>query len=194
METGELIDRYRNTNSIMRSLLLIAAAVIVPLFILFEDGTLLSEELEMVRQSHDATKIKLDRAVRSTAELPQLEQRLAGIELGLDRARRFLPKSIEFDEILAQTGLFEKELGVQVVRFVPGAEAQPNTEMRYAEVPVEITVRAEFGKAMQFFDRLVHMDKLTHLRNVSFERSRDVDADAGEVVAKASLILFRDLG
>lgn len=194
MEIEELVERYRNTNSIVRSVMLVVAATVIPLFVLFDDGATLNEELETTRQSHEAIKTKVDRAVRNTAELPQLEQKLAGIELGLDRARRFLPKSIEFDEILAQTGLYEKEFGVQVVHFVPGAEVRPNTEMRYVEVPVEITVRAEFGKVMQFFDRLVHMDKLTHLRDVSFEQAKDGKGEQGEVLAKASLILFRDLG
>src|SRR5690606_20750015 len=126
-------------------------------------------QVEESRAARDAIKAKIDNAVNSSSELPELERRVTQTEQGLEKARRYLPPSIEFDEVLSATGMLEKELGVQVMKFVPGIETQPNPDIRYAEVPVEITVKADFNRVMQFFDRLVHMEKLTHLRNITFE-------------------------
>lgn len=193
MDFDEITDRYRNTNFVVRLIIVLIAAAIIPAFIVWDEAPGLQEELENAQNSHSAMKAKLARAERDKAELPALEQRLATIERGLERARKVLPQSIEFDEILSATGLYEKETGVQLVRFAPGSEIQPDPAIRYAEIPVEITVRANFGRVMQFLDRLVHMEKLTHLRHISFETVTD-KSEPGTVTAKASLILFRDLG
>lgn len=193
MDMDELTDRYRNANFVVRLILVLVAATIVPAFIVWDEGPILQEELQNAEASHAAMKAKVAKAERDKAELPTLEQRLRTVESGLERARKILPKSVEFDQILSTTGLYEKETGVRLVRFAPGEEVQPDPAIRYAEIPVEITVRADFGRVMQFLDRLVHMEKLTHLRNISFETSTD-KAEPGVVTAKASLILFRDVG
>lgn len=193
MDMDELTDRYRNANFVVRLILVLVTAAIVPAFIVWDEAPGLQEELENAEAAHAAMKAKLAKAERDKAGLPALEQRLRTVESGLDRARKILPKSIEFDQILSATGLYEKETGVRLVRFAPGEEIQPDPAIRYAEIPVEITVRADFGRVMQFLDRLVHMEKLTHLRNISFETSTD-KAEPGIVTAKASLILFRDVG
>lgn len=193
MDMDALTDRYRNSNFIVRLAMVLLAAAIVPAFIVWDEGPALQEELQNTEASHAAVKVKLARAERNKAELPALEQRLRTVESALERARKILPKTVEFDQILSATGMYEKETGVRLVRFAPGEEIQPDPAIRYAEIPVEITVRADFGRVMQFLDRLVHMEKLTHLRNISFETTAE-KAEPGVVTAKASLILFRDLG
>lgn len=193
MDLDELIDRYKNTNFLIRTAILLLIAIIPPALLYIDQGETLEQELQTSQTNFEVVNRKVSRVKRDVAELPELEKKLLEVERSLDKARRVLPKTVEFDEVLAQTGMYEKEIGVQVVRFMPGASTESAGGARYAEVPVELIVKSEFDKVMQFFDRMLHMEKLTHIRNITIKSAED-GKNPGVVEAKASLVLFRDAG
>ncbi|RYF44909.1 MAG: hypothetical protein EOO38_16990, partial [Cytophagaceae bacterium] len=72
----------------------------------------------------------------------------------------------------------------------------------YKEVPVEIEMQGTFVDTMRFMDRLVHMQSLTHMRNIRFTATEEVqdkkkpvlaDARGRKVDSKAKLILFKGI-
>ncbi|MGE0172999.1 MAG: type 4a pilus biogenesis protein PilO [Oligoflexales bacterium] len=194
MDQYILIDRVRNTGLFTRLVVLAVLAIGAPLMFFMDEAQLVSEEFEAAQQTKEVAKKKYDKFTEKIKALPALEEKLASVEKNLNEAKKYLPASIEFDEVLALTGRFEKEVGVSVTRFAPKEELRPNPQIQYAEVPVEIVVRADFIRVMNFFDRLTHTEKIMHLRDIIFEPVKSESAEPGTVEAKAQLILFRATG
>jgi Tfp pilus assembly protein PilO len=178
----------------MRLLVLALLAVGVPAFYFMDEAELVAQDFESAEQGKEIAKRKYDKAMEKVKALPALEEKLAGVEKNLEEAKKYLPPKIEFDEVLALTGRFEKEVGVTITRFAPKEEARPNPSIQYAEIPVEVHVKADFVRVMNFFDRLMHTEKIMHLRDVTFEPILKEGSEPGVVEAKAMLILYRATG
>lgn len=203
MDLEDLIDRYRSYPDKIRLLAIGLLATVPGLFHWFEEGDLLHEQLIEVQGQEQAEKARLESAKRKVSELPQILKKINQTEISLEKARRFLPDRVPMNEVLAKLGSFEDDLDIQLVKFIPGQENQPNPQMEYREIPVDLTVRATFPRIMRFYDRILHMENLTHLRKITFSRvgnEAEVNADQSvekvnaEVQSEAQLILFKGDG
>jgi Tfp pilus assembly protein PilO len=194
MDSYLIIERVRETSLFTRLLVLTVMAVSVPGYYFYDQDEILSQELETQQEATLLARKRYAKAVQQVKELPMLEEQLGTVEKGLAEAKKYLPEKIEFDEIVSLAGQFEKELGVTIVKMKPETEVRPNLEIQYAEIPVELIVKADFMKIMTFFDRLMHTQKIMHLRNIEFEAVVGDDIEPGLTQAKASLILFRSTG
>ncbi len=196
MEVEDIVEKYRGVPNKKRWVMVALVALLPALFHLYEEGDSLSAELEQARSNESAERGRLESAKRKVAELPALLAKVSEIEAGLEKAKKILPDNVAIDTILATLGQFEADLDVSVLRFVPGTEVQPNTQIEYKEVPVELTVQSSFPQVMRFYDKILHMQTLTHLRAIEFNKVEANDenaADSGKIESRAKLILFKGL-
>jgi Tfp pilus assembly protein PilO len=199
MEIEDLIDRFRLLPAKTRYALVVVIALLPALYYWLEQGDTLQRELERARQEEAAVRGRLESAKRKVAELPALLTQVESIEADLQRAKKILPDKVEMDQVLASLGNFEKDLDIKMYKFAPGNEVQPNPQIDYKEIPVELTVRASFQQIMRFYDRVLHMPNLTHLRAIQFSSVDDDgdDEDGGQrapiVESTSKLILFKGL-
>ena len=202
MELEELTDKYRALKPQMRYGI-VAILGLVPVGYLWMDtGDSLEVRKVQVEQEYQTERQTFEDARQKAAELPALEAKLSEIEIELEKAKEFLPDKIEIDAILAFMGGLEKELDVKLMKFTPGAETLGQNGLEYKEIPVEIVMNGTFANTMRFMDRLVHMQNLTHMRNIQFtapevEAVNEADKDAAPVESvkrvdsQAKLILFK---
>ncbi len=193
MDWETLVYRYKSLKTLHRYLIVFGVAVLIGLWHWTDDGGELEENLTAAQQEEEGARAKFEAAKKKAGQLPALMQKVSEVEGQLERAQKHLPKSIEFDEILARIGVMEKELGVKMMHFKPNEEVQPNPQLQYKEIPVEITLKADFASIMNMFDRLVHLDQLTHIRDITFKAETGDDIPPGTTVATASLILFKSM-
>lgn len=203
MEWELLLDKYKNLNIAVRIAALMFLATLYPAYLYWEEQGLLLEELDEIRITRDLVQKKFDKNREKSAKLPELQEQLADIEEDLQKAKKILPEKVEQNELLSKIGSFEKELNIKIVNYKPGQESRPNQSLEYIEVPIQLEVMAPFPKIMLFFDRLVHLPMLTHIRDISFkvvenggeekEKGSEKKERKGEVVAAASLILFKSI-
>lgn len=195
MEVEELVDRYRRSPANRRYALIFLISLLPAAYYWLEEGDALQTQYEQAKDEESAIQGRLENNRRRVAELPKLLSRVKQIEEELEKARRILPNKVEIDQILADLGRFEKELDVKLHKFVPGAEVQPNPEMEYREIPVDLTLRGTFPQIMKFYDRILHLPNLTHLRAIQFNAitSADVEGTAGNTIVESTskLILFK---
>ncbi|MBC7660507.1 MAG: type 4a pilus biogenesis protein PilO [Chitinophagaceae bacterium] len=202
MELDEIFDKYRAWKPQYRYGLILAIGVIPAINTWQSSGDTLHERKAALDGEVDNEKRKFEVARQKAAELPAREAKLNEIEGELVKAKEFLPDKIEIDNILAIIGGLEKELDVTLVNFKPGSEQMGNGSTEYKEMPVELEMRGTFVNTMRFMDRLVHMQNLTHLRNIDFKSIESTSeeekkkTELGPPVAKklqstAKLILFK---
>jgi Tfp pilus assembly protein PilO len=197
MELEDLIDKYRNSKQQIRYGLVILVALLPALHTWLTQGDALEARRNQVEVGVNDERHKFEAAKQQVAELPELMAKLSEIEEELTRAKQFLPDRIEMDNILGSLGKLEKELDVKIFKFSPGQEYQPNMNLEYKEIPVELVLHAPFPQTMRFLDRLVHMPNLTHLRNIQFGNAiQNVDRKEGDapiLETSARLILFKGI-
>ena len=196
MDIDIITDRYRNARLIQRVGIVIIFAVMPPAYIYWEEGDKQTAELEAAQAAEQDARSKFTAAQKKKEEVPKIQERHNQIEQLLERAKKYLPDKIEIDEVLGLAATFEKELNVQIQKFgpmdalaaadVPAAGGNAN----YREIPITIEVRSDFRKVMAFFDRLVHLDKVAHLRQMDFTAESTPLNETGVTVGKAHLILF----
>lgn len=200
MDWESLLERYRDIKIAIRLVILAFLAAIYPLYYWVEDEDLLSQKIDESRMEEKITRKKYESYREKVATLTELEEKLSMIEVGLQKAKAYLPDAIALDDLLKDIGMKEKELGVRLVNFEPGQEVRPKADLEYKELPIAISVKADYRKIMQFFDYLVHMKNLTHIREISFKGEPTSLAggaadgqEEGVVTATASLVLFKGL-
>lgn len=202
MELEEFTDKYRALKPQMRYGIVAILGLFPAGYHWMNTGDSLEIRKVQVEQEYQTERQTFEDARQKAAELPALEAKLSEIEIELAKAKEFLPDKIEIDAILAFMGGLEKELDVKLVKFTPGVEANGQNGLEYRELPVEIVMNGTFANTMRFMDRLVHMQNLTHMRNIQFsapeaETVNEEDKDAvpvetvKRVESQAKLILFK---
>ena len=160
-------------------------------------------EKESAIEAVERSRIKYDKNKKKVADLKDLESKISTIENGLDKAKTLLPTEISMDKILSSLGQMEVDFRVKLRSFSPANSFIDNTELGYSKIPVKLSLEGDFIQTMQFLDKLVHMDSLTHLRNISF--SKEVEAEDGpskmmqstesndQVMSNVDLIIYKGL-
>lgn len=194
----ELIERYKDLNIKNRMIILILAAMLPTYYYWTGEGDTLQEDLEIAEQDLSRAERSLNKHKGNSAKLPELNAKIANIQVELEKAKKILPDRVFINKTLAHIGKLEKDYQVKVNRFEPGAEVQPNPDIDYKELPIDLEISGQFPQVMRFFDSLVHLQYLTHLRDVLIERQEvsQVESAANvrtEVVARTKLILFKGL-
>lgn len=191
MELEDLVDKYRSAKIQVRGALLLIVGVLPGLYVWSNEVEVLESQKLQIESEVGEERSKFESARQKVAELPALLSKLTEIEEELVKAKQILPDKIEIDSILASLGKLETELDVKLVRFTPGQEVQPNPQLEYKEIAIDIVLSAPFPQTMRFLDRLVHMQNLTHVRNIQF--SQPTDNGSKNLESSAKLILFRGI-
>jgi Tfp pilus assembly protein PilO len=194
MDLDELVDKYRGAKKQVRFGLVALVSLLPALNEWFTSGEILEGQRVQIESELSAATEKFNAAKSKIAELPALLTKLTEIEGELVKAREILPERVEFDSILSALGGLEKDFGVTIAKFTPGQEVQPNPQLEYKEVNIDLELRGDFGSTMRFLDRLVHMPNLTNIRNIQFTaRSNSKPGENPILDSKAKLILFKGM-
>jgi Tfp pilus assembly protein PilO len=197
MEVEEIVDKYRGSKSQVRFGLLVLIGLLPAINLWLNDGEALEDRKIAVEADYISERDKFESAKQKSAELPALLAKLTEIETELGKAKRILPDKIEMDSILGQLGALEKEVDVKLTKFTPNPEIMGEAGLEYKELPVDITIQGQFTNIMRFMDRIVHMQNLTHMRNIQFaameateEEKKLTQAPPRKLESTARLVLF----
>lgn len=211
MAFEEQLYAYKSTTKAKRYLIMIVIGVLGPAYYFYEEGSAVEQQVQQVESKESITRMKFAKAVQKKKKIPELKETLTETEEQLELATRVLPNEFYIDEILQSTAEFSRDLGVDIESFKPGKEVQPNKSIKYAELPIEVETQGNYSNIATFLDRLVHMDKLVHLRGIHFSdatldkssienwnklspRQKSDKADINSTIkAKFAMVVFRGL-
>jgi len=166
LELAEIKERYKGMPMWGRMLLASVLGVLPALFFYVQEGEALQLALDEVRSDEALWRTKFDKARGQKAMLPQLEEKLAFTEDQLKKAQQSLPETFAVDDLLQKTATAAKETGVELRAFVPDKEILGGSAVKYKEMPIKVEAWGNFAQVASFYDRLVHLDHILHLRNI----------------------------
>lgn len=168
MDIREYIDRFRAMALWKRWSMLAILAILPALYDLWDSGQILIEERDIAEQNRVAADAAFTRAKEKKAQLPKLEKELAQTQAEMASARKALPDEFYMDQILEKTSILADDSGVRLLAFDPGEGRPSNTAFKYVELPVTLDVIGSYSQIVAFYDRLVHLDLLVHVRDFHF--------------------------
>lgn len=167
MSFDEIKAKYRLIITWKRLVLCASLAVSPSIYVLVTQWQDLYDEKELSIQERDVAEKNLNDAKEKKKNLPKLEEQIAKLENEIKEAKKKLPDEFLMDQILEKTEIMAQQLGVSLRVFHPGTGVISDTAFKYLELPIRLDVSGTFGQVLSFFDHIVHMDLLVHVRNTS---------------------------
>ena len=180
MDLDILLDNYKNSSIRKRLIFCIIVGLLPSIYTLINDYDELLLEKESAVEATEISRLKYDKNKKKVASLSDLESKVNAIETGLNKAKRLLPNEISMDKILSALGQMERDLEVKLKSFTPAEKFEDNSALGYSSIPVKLSLEGDFSETMKYLDQLVHMDSLTHLRNISFSNGNEETKEGGD--------------
>lgn len=175
---------YRDMSIVKKAVLIIAVGSTPGACKYMDEAELLNEDLERAYNARDAAKTKFEKARKQKANLPKLEEQLAFTEAELAKASDKLPDEFAMGKILQKTAMIAQDVGIELNLFQPGQESPAGTVFKYVELPIALQMVGTYGQIATFFDRIVHLDMLVHIKDTELSvaplESDEDDATANE--------------
>lgn len=191
----EFKENYKDMSFRKRALIMIVVGMLPAGYIYWDEGINLSEELQAAQETKIAENKKYQVAKSKTEKLPLLEEQFTRVKEQLRKAQEKLPNKIYMDDILHSTASIAKETGIRFKSFKPGAERIVQGSYQYAEMPILLSFTAKYNQIMSFFDNIVNMEKIIHLRNINMSAVRGKASSGGVDVVlidtQVELVVFR---
>lgn len=121
-------------------------------------------ELEEVSAENVALREAIAKKTHLLANLSTIEERVAMLDLELDKALQELPNQKELDELLAGISDKAKDSGLEIKLFQPRGEQEKGF---YAEVPVNLIVNGTYHEVATFFDEIAHLKRVVNLDQIT---------------------------
>ena len=173
MAFESLTDRYK-TLPIWKRIILLGFIGISPSILkIVEDGQALQDELNMARVSRDASERKFKKSRKRKANLPKLEEQLAHTEGQLALASKKLPDEFVIEKVLQKVSIIAQDVGLDLREFDPGDGAPTGGLFKYVELPIRLEVFGTYGQIATFFDRIVHLELLVHIKDIEMQASME---------------------
>ena len=183
MDVESIKISYRQMSIVKKLLIIVFVGAIPGSCAYFEEGPILQEDLERAENSRDAAKSKFQKAREQKANLPKLEEKLAFTEGELSKASKKLPDEFVMGKILQKTAMIAQDVGVDLQLFQPGKGAPAGSIFKYVELPVSLQVIGTYGQIATFFDRIVHLDLLVHIKNIEMALAQSSEKSISERTA-----------
>lgn len=121
-------------------------------------------ELEEVSEENRALREAIAKKTELISNLSKIEERVAMLDIELDKALQELPNQKELDELLAGISDKAKDSGLEIKLFQPKGEQGKGF---YAEVPVNLIVNGTYHEVATFFDEIAHLKRVVNLDRIT---------------------------
>jgi type IV pilus assembly protein PilO len=191
----ELIERIKHMPLKARLVVALALGIVLPLYFVFMDEVeAVDWELEDARTQYESIEIKYNKAKRQKNDMPELEKKHEFTQKQLAEAKKRLPDVYHMDSILEFVAKSSDESGVKLLEFTPNDEEFKDTGYSYVEMPINLGVEGSYNQIGVFFDKLVHMEKMVHIRDLNAQQiQKQQDDPTGiELTKEAKLAQILD--
>lgn len=173
----ELLERLKNAPLIAKVALAILLGSLPNIYTYTEETPVLEQGREQAVQERERQRMLYIKAKQDAEKLVKLEVTLKNIRENLTQAKKYLPDKIEMDEVLHTIARFCKRYSVDLDKFQPKAEEPSTSQARYITKPIEVELVGRFVDIARFFDSVVHLQKIVHLRNVRLTKAGEQNQD-----------------
>lgn len=191
MHFADLVIWYKNAATSRKILILAAIAAILPGFYLADNFSDYNDRYIASQNARDQAEKKFKKAREERDRLPKLEEKLETTEKELALASKQLPNQFQMELILQKVSMMASDSGVTLEVFTPQDAKVTGSAFPYVELPIHIQARGTFGRITTFFDKIVHLEMMVHIRDMDLigemSKGSGLDSDKMESAEKRSV-------
>ena len=177
MAFEDTIERIKLIDQSKRVAFAAFLGIAIPAYDFWESYEPLNENLQVAVQVKESARIEYERAKKDRERLPELEKQLQFTQEQLKLAQAKLPESFDIDQILQMTAESATGSGIQISLFEPGTARISPQSSDYMEKSIKLECTGKFLQLATFIDRLVHLEKIIHIKNMQLTSKMDVEED-----------------
>lgn len=180
MDIEDLIERYQDIEIWKRVVSIVFIAFVPGIFDLWSQWDSVSRDQEQATLNKATEKKKLENYIKKHQELVILEKELLSKESEFQVAQLKLPDEIFIDKVLQRTELIAKDLGMILKVFQPKEEIPSESEFKFLKLPIALEIVGTYGQIATFFDRIVHLEMIVEIENISLTVQAPESSEKGE--------------
>ncbi len=158
--------------------LIIFFVILIVLLILFFHFPYTSnkKKIKELTDERNALQAEVQAAEAAKAHLPELQAKIARLEIEWARAQEMLPKEKEIPSLIQQISNSGIKAGVSFLLFKPSG---PNlTQKSYAEIPVQIKVACGYHQLGRFLSNIGNLARIVNVPSVKIATGKERSVEA----------------
>ena len=132
-------------------------------------------KISLLTANRDSLRIEVQKAEAAKARLPELQARIARLEVEWERAKEMLPKEKEIPSLIQQISNSGTKAGVSFVLFKPSG---PLIKQEYSEIPVQIKISCGYHQLGKFLSNIGHLSRIVNVPSVKISSSTEKTVNA----------------
>jgi type IV pilus assembly protein PilO len=129
---------------------------------------------------------KLKTAKRNAADLRKFQAKMKEAEAQFNMAMKKLPEKEEIPSLLTSISDSGQQVGMEFLLFEPKPE-QPKEF--YAEIPVAMTIKADYHNLTTFFDQVARLSRIVNIRDIQIARPKTKESK--ELSTKCTAVTYK---
>ena len=164
--------RERKTQQLV--IFLIILVVVLILFFRFPYSAN-KQKVDDLRSRRDSLQIEVQKAEAARIRLPELQEKIARLEVEWERAKEMLPKEKEIPSLIQQISNSGTRAGVSFVLFRP-SNIVP--KINYSEIPVQIKVTCGYHQLGRFLSNVGNLARIVNVPSIKVSTGKDRSCEA----------------
>ena len=133
------------------------------------------EKVKQLAARRDSLQIEVQKAEAARARLPELQAKIARLEVEWVKAQEMLPKEKELPSLIQQISNSGSKAGASFLLFKPsGPQAQAN----YQEIPVQIKVACGYHQLGKFLSNVGNLARIVNVPTIKIKAGEDRSVEA----------------
>jgi type IV pilus assembly protein PilO len=116
---------------------------------------------------------KLTTAKRNAADLKKFQAKMKEAEAQFKLAMKKLPEREEIPSLLTSISDSGQQVGLEFLLFEPKPE---KSKEFYAEIPVAMSIKADYHNLAIFFDQVARLSRIVNIRDIKIDRTKSKDS------------------
>ena len=192
MNLDSLVDRLAKLTKSQRQGIYVGSYVLLIVLYLLVFLWPSFSKMEEYQQQVQSKQSDLDLVKSQVGSIADLQVESGRLKKMLDNAKEALPEGKEIPELIGEISERGRKVGLEISKFNPLGESYSTTNSFVAEVPISLAVEGSFHDVAIFFDKLSHMDRIVHIKNIDMT-IEDEEAGRTKLLVEGSAITFRFL-
>ena len=129
---------------------------------------------------------KLTTAKRNAADLKKFQAKMKEAEAQFKLAMKKLPEKEEIPSLLTSISDSGQQVGLDFLLFEPKPE---RAKEFYAEIPVAMSIMADYHNLAIFFDQVARLSRIVNIRDIRIDHTKSKDSN--ELSTKCTAVTYK---
>lgn len=137
-------------------------------------------KIDTLTSTQDSLRIEVQKAEAARARLPELQEKIARLEIEWEKAKEMLPKEKEIPSLIQQISNSGTKAGVSFLLFKPSG---PHPKQNYSEIPVQIKIQSGYHQLGRFLSNIGNLSRIVNVPEVKISAggNRSIEAELSAI-------------